>query len=67
MIFVVLEPIEVLVPLAADVAAVGFMFFHAEGAGVGVQGFGINDAESAVVVGGELLGIVAVLLGRERD
>ena len=61
--FVVFEAVEVLVAFAASVAAVGFMFFHAEGAGVGGEGFGVDDGEGAVFVCVEFLRVVAVLLG----
>ncbi len=60
-LFVVLQPIEVLVPFAAVVAAVRFVFFHAEGAWIDFEGVRVDDGEGAVVIGGELLGIVAVL------
>lgn len=57
----VFETVEVLVALAACGAAVWFLFFHAQGAGVGVHGFGIDDGEGAVVVVFEFLGVVTVL------
>lgn len=60
----VFEAVEVFVALAADVAAVGFVLFHAEGSGVRVEGLGVDDGESAVVVCGKLLGVVAVLVPR---
>lgn len=62
MVLVVFEAVEVLVALAADIAAVGFVLFHAEGSWVRVKSLGIDDGESAVVVCGELLGVVAVLV-----
>ena len=43
MVFVVLEAVEVLVTLSADIAAVGFVFLHSQSAGVGVQGFRVDD------------------------
>ena len=60
--FVVFEAVEVLVALAADVAAVGFFLFHAEGARVRGGGFGVDDGEGAVGVFVQLLVVVAVLL-----
>lgn len=62
-VLVVLETVEVLVALAARVAAVGFVLFHAQGARVRGESFGIDDGEGAVFVGGELLCVVAVLVG----
>ena len=70
-VLVVLEAIEVLVAFPAGVAAVWFVLFHAQSTGIGVQGFGINDREGAIVVVLEGLGIVAVLVsvskGRSRQ
>lgn len=62
--FVVFEAVEVLVAFAADVAAVGFFLFHAEGAGVRGGGFGVDDREGAVGVFVQLLVVVAVLVGK---
>ena len=60
-VFVVFEAVEILVALAAGFAAVGFMLFHTESAGVWVKGFGIDDRKGAVFICVELLCIVAML------
>jgi len=60
-LFVILEAVEVLVPLAAIVAAVRFVLFHAESAGIHLERIGVDDGEGPVDVGGELLGVVSVL------
>ena len=65
-VLVVFEAVEVLVALAADVAAVGLFLFHAQGAGVGGRGFGVDDGEGAVGVFVQLLVVVAVLVGGRR-
>ena len=57
----IFETVEILVSLAAKLASIRFVFFHAKGAGVGGQGLGINDGEGAVFVCGKLLRIVAML------
>ena len=50
MVLVVFEPVEVLVAFPAGVAAVWLVFFHAEGTGIRVQGFGVHDREGAILV-----------------
>lgn len=57
----ILEAVEVLVPLAAEFASIRFMFFHTKGAWVGVQRFRVNDRESAIFVRGKLLRVMAML------
>ena len=47
---VVLEPVQVLVTLAAHLAAVGLFLFHADGAGVWDRGRRVDDREGAVRV-----------------
>ena len=64
--FVVFEAVEVLVAFAARIATVGFVLFHAQGTGIRVQSFGINDRECAIVVIFEGLGVVAVLIAINR-
>ena len=59
----VFEAVEIFVAFAAGVALVGFVFFHAEGAGEGFEGFGIDDAEGPVAVCVEGLRVMAVLSG----
>ena len=49
-VLVVFEPVEVLVAFPAGVAAVWLVFFHAEGTGIRVQGFGVHDREGAILV-----------------
>lgn len=62
-LFVILETIEVLVPFAAIVAPVWFVFFHAESAWIHLECIRVNDREGAVVIGSKLLGVVSVLVG----
>ena len=47
----IFQAIEVLVAFPACLALVRFVLFHALGAGVGLQGFGVDYAEGAVGVG----------------
>lgn len=55
MVLVVLEPVQIFVPFSACGAFVRLVFFHTQGARVGVQGLRIDDRKSAVFVGVELL------------
>lgn len=61
MCLVVLEPVEVLVPLAADIALVRLFLFHAERSRIGGQCRRVDDGEGAVRVLLQILSIVAVL------
>ena len=47
---VIFETIEVFVSFTAVVASVGFMFLHAESAGVRVQSLRVDDRKRAIVV-----------------
>ena len=39
----VFETVKIFVAFSTDVAAVRFVLFHSEGAGVRIQSFGVND------------------------
>ena len=60
-VLVVLEAVQVFVPLATHFAPERFVLFHAKRAGIGAQSLRVDDGECAVIVGGELLRIVTVL------
>lgn len=59
----ILQPIQILIPFPAVVAAVGFMFRHAQGARVPLEGVRVDDGEGAVFIRGEFLLVVAMLGG----
>ena len=59
----ILQAVEILVSFSADIAAIGFLLFHADGAWVGDGGDGVDDGEGAVFVFLEFLVLVAVLEG----
>ena len=59
--FVVFEAVEVLVPFAADFAAVGLFLFHTEGTRIRSGCFGVDDGEGAVGVFVQLLVVMAML------
>ena len=61
MAFVVLESVEIFVAFPTGLALIWFVFLHAFGAGIGFEGFGVDDAEGAVCVGVEGLGVMTVL------
>ena len=61
-LLVVFQAVEVLVPLAADVALEGLLLLHAQGAGIGCRGLRVHDGEGAVAVLVELLRVMSVLL-----
>ncbi len=48
--FMIFEPVEILIPFAANFAAVGLLLFHADCARVRHRGFGVNDGEGSVRV-----------------
>jgi hypothetical protein len=58
---VILETIQVLVPLAADIALVGLLFLHTQCSRVCLESIGIDNGKSAVGVFVEFLGVVTVL------
>ena len=57
----ILEAVEILVPLAADFAAIGLLFLHADGARIWNRCGRVDDGKGAVRVLFELLILVAVL------
>jgi len=57
----VLETVEVLVPLSAHLAAIRLLFLHADGAGIGYGSQRVDDREGAILVLLQLLVLVAVL------
>ena len=61
MTFVVLEPVGVLVQLAANRAGVRLLDFHPQRARIRNQGLGVQDRVGAVRIREQLLGAVAVL------
>jgi hypothetical protein len=58
---VVLEAVQVLVPLAANFAAIWFLLLHAKGTRVRSRCFWVNDRECAISIIMQLLVIVAML------
>jgi hypothetical protein len=58
---VVLEAVEILVPLAAHLAAVWLFLLHAHGARVRYRCEGVDDRKCAVLVLLQLLVLVTVL------
>ena len=58
---VVLETVQVLVSLAADLAAVGLLFLHADCAGVRDRSRRVDDREGAVRILLELLVLMTML------
>lgn len=58
----VLEPVGVLVPLAAHGAEMGFLDFHPLRAGIRLQCVGVQDRVGPILVRDQLLGIVAMLV-----
>lgn len=59
----IFESVEIFVAFSTGAAAVGLVLFHAEGAGVGIEGLGVDDGEGAVFVCVEFLRVVSVLYG----
>ena len=59
---VVLEPVKVLVTLAANLTAIGLLLLHSDSSRVGDGCQRIDYREGAVVIFLELLVLVAVLL-----
>lgn len=66
-VLMVFEAVEVLVAFPARVATVRLVLLHAQGTGIGVQSFGIDDGEGAVFVVFEGLGVVAVLVAISKS
>ena len=60
-VFVVFESVEIFVAFSTGTAAVRLVLFHAEGAGVRIEGFGVDDGEGAVFVCVEFLRVMSVL------
>jgi hypothetical protein len=58
---VVFEAVQVLVPLAADLAAIRFLLLHAEGTRVRSRCFWVNDGECTISIIMQLLIVVAML------
>lgn len=58
---VILEPVQVLVPFPAHLAAEGLLLLHAHCAGVGDRRFGIDDGEGPIRVLVKLLVCMTVL------
>ena len=61
MVLMVFESVEILVALATYFAPVRLVLFHAQGAWIGGQSFGIDDRVGAVVVARQLLRGVTML------
>jgi len=61
---VVLEPVEILVPLLTDIALVRLLFLHALGSRVGCLSVRIDNREGAIPVLMQSLTIVTVLVCR---
>ena len=62
----ILETVQVLVAFPTDLAPKGFLLFHAQGAGVGGIGLGIDDGESSVCIVMEGLIVMAMLLKKKK-
>lgn len=60
-LLVILESVQVLVPLAADRALVGFLLLHANGTGIGCTSDGVNYRKRTIRILLQFLVIVTVL------
>jgi hypothetical protein len=58
---VILQAIQILIPLATDFASVGLFLLHAHSSGVRDRGNRVNDREGSIRIFLELLILVAVL------
>lgn len=56
----VFQPVQVLVPLATDVAFVRLLLFHAKSSRIRCRGLGVNNRECAITIFMELLSLVAM-------
>ena len=63
----VFETVEILVPLAAHLAAIWLLLLHADGTRIGYRGKRVHDGEGTVVVLFQLLVLMAVLHWCQQD
>ena len=70
---VVLQSVEILVSFPTSTTLIGLVLFHASRTFEWLKGFWVQDGECTVLVGPQLLGLVAILLqvsihfGKHKD